>query len=167
MKRATLGVIVVLLVIAWGRTAPHAQSGAGPSLVGTWLLTSEQMHADSDRPTAAQGARGMLILDGAGHYFELVNRTVPAALATDLSEAQLRFYRVSGSWGHYEADRARGRLAFEAFAGRSANQTGAQFSRTFTIAPVPDDQDLLTTMSQPGELHTLGITRRVWRRVQR
>lgn len=165
MKRATLGVIVVLLVIAWGRTAPHAQSGAGPSLVGTWLLTSEQMHADSDRPTAAQGARGMLILDGAGHYFELVDRTVPAALATDLSEAQLRFYRVSGLWGHYEADRARGRIAFEAFAGRSANQTGAKFSRTFTIAPVPDDQDLLTTMSQPGELHTLGITRRVWQRV--
>ena len=115
------------------------------------------MHADSDRPTAAQGARGMLILDGAGHYFELVDRTVPAALATDLSEAQLRFYRVSGSWGHYEADRARGRIAFEAFAGRSANQTGAKFSRTFTIAPVPDDQDLLTTMSQPGELHPQGL----------
>ena len=83
-SKATLGFIVVLLVIAWGRTAPHAQSGAGPSLVGTWLLTSEQMHADSDRPTAAQGARGVLILDGAGHYFELVDRTVPAALATDL-----------------------------------------------------------------------------------
>ena len=72
---------------------------------------------------------------------------------------------MSGSWGHYEADRAGGRIAFEAFAGRSANQTGAKFSRTFTIAPVPDDQDLLTTMSQPGELHTLGITRRVWQRV--
>ena len=47
-------------------------------------------------------------------------RTV--ALTTG-SEAQRRFYRVSGSWGHYEADRAR--IAFEAFAGRSANQTGA------------------------------------------
>src|SRR4051794_4706280 len=58
MKPATLGVIVVLLVVACGRTAPHAQSGAGPALVGTWLLTSEQMHADSDKPTAAQGARG-------------------------------------------------------------------------------------------------------------
>ena len=80
MKRATLGIIVVLLVIAWGRTAPRAQSGAGPSLVGTWLLTSEQMRADSDQPTAARGARGMLVLDGAGNYFELVDRTVPASL---------------------------------------------------------------------------------------
>src|SRR5262245_66133135 len=97
MKRATLGVIVVLLVIAWGRTAPHAQSGAGPSLVGTWLLTSEQMHADIDRPPAAQGASGMLVVEGAGHYFELVDRTVPAGLAADLAEAQLRLYRVSES----------------------------------------------------------------------
>jgi hypothetical protein len=165
MKRTTLGVIVVLLVIVWDRTAPHAQSGAEPSVVGTWLLTSEQLQADSDKPTPAQGARGMLVLDGAGHYFELVDRTVPAALATNLSEAHLRFYRVSGSWGRYQADRAGGRIAFEAFGGRSTGQTGAKFSRTFTIAPVPNDQDLLTTTSQPGELHTLGISRRVWQRV--
>ena len=165
MKRATFGVIVLLLVIAWNPTAPRAQSGAAPPLVGSWLLTSEQMRADSDTPTAAQGARGLLILDGAGHYFELVDRNVPAALATGLSEAQLRFYRISGSWGRYEADRGSGRIAFEAFAGRSPNQTGAKFSRTFTIDPVPDDQDRLTTTSQPGELHTLGITRRVWQRV--
>ena len=30
---------------------------------------------------------------------------------------------------------------------------------------MPGDQDLLTTISQPGELHTLGITRRVWQPV--
>jgi hypothetical protein len=165
MKRATLGIVVVLLVIAGNRTAPRAQSGAAPSLVGTWLLTSEQMRADSATPTNAQGARGMLIMDGAGHYFELVDRNVPAALATGLSEAQLRFYRMSGTWGRYEADRAAGRITFEAFAGRSVNQTGAKFSRTFTVAPVQDDQDLLTTTSQAGELHTLGITRRTWQRV--
>ena len=77
MKRATLGIVVVLLLIAWNRTAPRAQSAAAPSLVGTWLLTSEQMRADSDTPTAAQGARGMLILDGAGHYFEIVDQGNP------------------------------------------------------------------------------------------
>ena len=120
------------------------------------------MHADTT--STARKAPGACY-PGLGLAYFGGRRTVPAALATDLSEAQLRFYRVSGSWGRYEADGARGRIAFEAFAGRSANQTGAKFSRTFTMAPVPDDQDLLTTMSQPGELHTLGITRRVWQRV--
>jgi hypothetical protein len=75
------------------------------------------------------------------------------------------FYRVGGSWGRYQADRAAGRISFEAFAGRSASLTGAKFARTFAIAPVPDDQDRLTTTSQPGEIHALGVSARVWQRV--
>ena len=51
MKRATPGVIVVLLVIARVEPLLMSQSGAGPSRVGTWLLTSEEMHSDGDRPT--------------------------------------------------------------------------------------------------------------------
>jgi hypothetical protein len=165
MGRLTIAVVVVwLLGAGWNQPASQAQSREQP-LVGTWLLTSEQLNADSGQPTAAQGARGMLVFDRAGHYFELVDRSVPAALAKDLSEAQASFYRVGGSWGRYETDRDAGRISFEAFAGRSANQTGAKFSRTFAVASVPDDQDRLTTTSQPGELHSLGITRRVWQRV--
>ena len=164
MKRATFGLVVVLLLGGWYRPVPQAQSGEQP-LVGTWLLTSEQLNADSGQPTPAQGARGLLVFDGAGHYFELVDRPVPEALASDLPEAQADFYRIGGSWGRYDADADAGRIAFEAFAGRSANQTGARFSRTFALAPVPDDQDRLTVTSQPGELHALGVTRRVWQRV--
>jgi len=160
----TLGVVAVLLLVGWYRPTPQAQSGARP-LVGTWLLTSEQMTAEGGQPTPAQGARGLLILDGAGHYFELVDRPVPKALAGGLSEAQAAFYRTGGSWGRYEADGAAGRIAFEAFAGRSANQTGIKFSRTFALAPVPDDQDRLTVTSLPGELHALAVTRRIWQRV--
>ena len=165
MRRASFGIVLILLFGAdWGRPVSHAQSNA-PSVVGTWLLTSEQWNADSGQPVAAQGPRGMLILDGAGYYFELFDRAVPAALARDLSEAQAAFYRFGGSWGRYEADRTAGRITFESFAGRSVNLTGAKFSRTFAIASVPDDQDRLTTTSQPGELHTLGISTRVWQRV--
>jgi hypothetical protein len=164
MKRVTFGVVAILLLGSWYRPAPLAQSGERP-LVGTWLLTSEQLNAAGGQPSPVPGARGMLVIDAAGHYFELVDRSVPEALAGNLSEAQADFYRVGGSWGRYTADRNAGRISFEAFAGRSPNQTGAEFSRTFTIAPVTDDQDLLTTTSLPGELHALGIARRVWQRV--
>jgi hypothetical protein len=133
--------------------------------VGTWLLTSERISVDGAQPIQAQGARGMLVLDGAGYYFELVDRAVPAALADKYSDVQRAFYRIGGSWGRYQADRETGRIAFEAFAGRSLDLTGAKFSRTFEIASVPDEQDRLTTSSQPGELHTLGVATRVWQRV--
>jgi len=164
MKRVTLGVVVVLLLGSWYRPAPQAQSGELP-LVGTWLLTSEQLNADSAQPTPAPGARGLLIIDAAGHYFELVDRAVPEALAGTLSEAQADFYRIGGSWGRYEADRDAGRISLEAFAGPSANQTGARFTRTFALASVPDDQDRLTTTSLPDELHGLAVSRRTWQRV--
>jgi hypothetical protein len=164
MTRVTFGVVVVMLFWGWHQPAPLAQSGERP-LVGTWVLTSEQLNADSGQPTPAQGARGMLVFDAAGHYFELVDRSVPKALAGNLSEAQADFYRIGGSWGRYVADRDTGRISFEAFAGRSPNQTGVKFSRTFALDPVPDDQDRLTTTSLAGELHGLAVTRRVWQRV--
>jgi hypothetical protein len=165
MRRASFGVVLILLFgVGWGRPVFQAQSSA-PSVAGTWLLTSEQFNADGGQPIAAPGARGMLILDAAGYYFELIDRAVPAALGLSLTEAQAGFYRIGGSWGRYQADRATGRIAFESFGGRSTNLTGAKFSRTFAIATVPDDQDRLTTTSQPGELHALGISTRVWQRV--
>ena len=166
MKKATFCVVAVLLLGCWYQRVSQAQSAKQP-LVGTWLLTSEQLNADSSQPTPAQGARGMLVFDAAGYYFEIVDRAVPEALAKDLSEAQANFYRVGfeESWGRYKVDSDTGRISFEAFAGRSPNITGAKFSRTFAVASVPDDQNRLTVTSLPGELHALAVTRRVWQRV--
>jgi len=165
MTRATFCVVALLLLgIGGQQSVSHAQPNA-PALVGTWLLTSEQLTPEGGQPTPAPGARGMLVFDGAGHYFELVDRAVPAALAGALSDAQRGFYRVNGSWGRYEANRESGRIAFESFAGRSSDLTGAKFSRAFAIASVPDEQDRLTTTSQGSELHALGAATRVWQRV--
>jgi hypothetical protein len=165
MKRAAFCLVAMLLLgIGWDRSVSQAQSSAEP-LVGTWLLTSEQLTAEGAQPVAAQGARGMLVFDRAGYYFELVDRVVPGALAGGLSDAQRAFYRVGGSWGRYELNRDAGRIAFESFAGRSVDLTGAKFSRTFAIASVPDEQDRLTTTSQSGELHTLAVATRMWQRV--
>ena len=134
-------------------------------LVGTWLLTSEQLGAALAQPIPAPGARGMLVFDGAGYYFELVDRVVPAAFAGSLSEAQRAFYRINGSWGRYQANLETGRIAFESFAGRSLDLTGAKFTRSFALASVLDEQDRLTTTSQPGESHTLAVATRLWERV--
>ena len=165
MKRAAFCLVAMLLLgIGWDRSVSRAQSSAQP-LVGTWLLTSEQLTPEGAQPVAAQGARGMLVFDRAGYYFELVDRAVPAALAGGLSDAQRAFYRIGGSWGRYEVNRDSGRIAFESFAGRSVDLTGAKFSRTFAIASVPDEQDRLTTTSQSGELHTLAVATRMWQRV--
>jgi hypothetical protein len=155
---------MLVLGIGRDRSVSQAQSSALP-LVGTWLLTSEQLTAEGAQPVGAQGARGMLVFDRAGYYFELVDRAVPAALASALSDAQRSFYRVNGSWGRYQVNPETGRIAFESFGGRSVDLTGANFTRTFSVAPVPDEQDRLTTTSQPGELHTLGVATRVWQRV--
>ena len=165
MRRALFCLVALLVLgVAWDRPVSLAQSSGQP-LVGTWLLTSEQLAADGAQPVPAQGARGMLVFDRAGYYFELVDRAVPAALAGALSDAQRAFYRINGSWGRYQANRETGRIAFESFAGRSVDLTGAKFNRTFAIASVPDEQDRLTTTSQPGELHTLAVATRVWQRV--
>ena len=165
MQRATFCFVALLVLgIGWDRSISQAQSAA-PPLVGTWLLTSEQLSVEGAPAIPAQGARGMLVFDRVGYYFELVDRAVPAALAGNLSDPQRAFYRVNGSWGRYQADRETGRIAFESFAGRSVDLTGAKFTRTFAVASVRDEQDRLTTTSQSGELHTLAVATRVWQRV--
>jgi hypothetical protein len=168
MRRVTFCFVALLVLgLGWNRSVSQAQSSAPPPqpLVGTWLLTSEQLTVEGAAPVSAQGARGMLVFDRAGYYFELVDRAVPAALAGGLSDVQRSFYRINGSWGRYQANRETGRVAFESFAGRSVDLTGAKFSRTFAVASVRDEQDRLTTTSQPGELHTLAVATRVWQRV--
>ncbi len=165
MPRATFCVVALLVLgIGRDRSVSQAQSTAQP-LVGTWLLTSEQLSVEGAPAIPAQGARGMLVFDRAGYYFELVDRSVPAALAGSLSDPQRAFYRINGSWGRYQANRETGRIAFESFAGRSVDLTGAKFTRTFAVASVRDEQDRLTTTSQPGELHTLAVATRTWQRV--
>ena len=165
MPRAIFCFVALLVLgIGWDRSVSQAQSTAQP-LVGTWLLTSEQLSVEGAPAIPAQGARGMLVFDRAGYYFELVDRAVPAALAGSLSDAQRAFYRINGSWGRYQANLETGRIAFESFAGRSVDLTGARFTRTFAVASVRDEQDRLTTTSQPGELHTLAVATRAWQRV--
>ena len=139
MRRAAFCLVAMLLLgVGWDRSVSQAQTSV-PPLVGTWLLTSEQLTTEGAQPIPAPGARGMLLFDGTGYYFELVDRAVPGALAGSLSDAQRAFYRIGGSWGKYQANRETGRIAFESFAGRSLDLTGAKFTRTFAIASVPDE----------------------------
>ena len=165
MRRATICFVAMFLLgIGWGQSVSQAQSSALP-LVGTWLLTSEQLSADGAPPVPAQGARGMLILDGAGYYFELVDRAVPAALAGGLSDAQRAFYRIGDRGGDTRLTARLGASpSNRSRAGASTSPEPSSVEHLPSLS-VPDEQDRLTTRSQPGELHTLAVATRVWQRV--
>ena len=135
----------------------------GAALVGTWTLDRIEEVGDGAAPVRAAG-RGLLIVDSAGHIFELVTRQgqVPQAPAgqPQLTEAQLRFYGISGFWGGYRADAAQGRLTLTPEGAVHPNIMGREFARTFQITG-----DRLTLTSLPGEAHTRGVTRWIWEKV--
>jgi hypothetical protein len=159
MTRTVLGVLAFAPLIVAQPIAQQSPVRDVQSLVGTWMLVSELRGADTDTATPVHGARGLAVFDAAGHVFELVARTDQPILP-GMSEARSRFYDLSGSWGRYQADMDEGRITYRAFAGRSPNVTDREFSRTFELAG-----DRLTITSQPGELHTRGVTRWTWQHV--
>ena len=159
MTRTVLAVLGFALLVIAQPVAQQPPVRDGQSLVGTWMLVSELRDAGTETATPSPGARGLAIFDAAGHMFELVTHTDQPTLP-GLSEAQSRFHDLSGSWGRYAADMDKGRITYRAFAGRSPNVTDRELSRTFEMAG-----DRLIVTSQPGELHTRGVTRWTWQSV--
>lgn len=158
MKK-TLFSFIALAVLAGGQepSAQQAPRGA-PSLVGTFTLVSVEQ-IDGGTLAAAQGARGLLVFDAAGHAFEIVSRPNLQA-GEGMTEAQVRFHRTWGFWGGYRADAREGRIAYEPLGGPSPNVMGSRFSRTFEWAG-----DRLVVTSVSGEPHTPGVRRWTWERV--
>ena len=96
MQRATFCVVALLVLgIGWDRSVSQAQSAAQP-LVGTWLLTSEQLSVEGAPAIPAQGARGMLVFDRAGYYFELVEETGRIAFGSFARHQGLIFHSILG-----------------------------------------------------------------------
>jgi hypothetical protein len=137
-----------------------ARLGTGAdALVGTWTLDRIEDGADRPQPTRA-AARGLLVIDAAGHIFEFVSRTQAPTAQPPLTEAQARFFTSSGFWGRYRADQAQRRVAITADGAVHPNLMGREVTRSFELS---GDKLMLTSM--PGELHTRGVTRWVWEKV--
>lgn len=135
---------------------------SGRDLVGTWTLDRLDDGADTAQPARITGVRGLLIVDGAGHIFEFVNRPPPQAAAGQpaLTDAQQRFYASSGFWGGYQADAAQRRITITPEGAVHPNLMGRQIERSFQVTG-----GKLSMTSRAGEPHTRAVTRWTWERV--
>lgn len=103
-----LAVLIAIVLCAAIRVSVAQDAGHAAGLVSSWtLLALERLEAGSE-PARIRGARGLLVLDGAGNVFEYFNaRNADASEAAETS-AQRAFAEHGGFWGRYEADAAKG-----------------------------------------------------------
>jgi hypothetical protein len=158
MVRAVALTFAALLVSA----APlaHAQrADSGAELVSSWLLVGAERDVASGAPRRVMGARGLLVLDGAGNVFEFFY--APSAERTEATQPDPRriFADNGGFWGRYEAVPAEGRIDFEAEEGVSPSVRGRAFSRTYQLA---GDRLLVTSTDEPQAQRDVRLT---WQRV--
>jgi hypothetical protein len=159
MVRAAALTCAVLSI--WAAPAADAQQtdAAAADLVSSWLLVAAERDIASGQARRVQGARGLLVLDGAGNVFEFF--TAPSGVPPESAQsaAQRIFADNGGFWGRYEAFPAERRIDFEAEDGVSPNVRGRHFSRSYTIV---GDRLIVTSTDEPQAQRDVRLT---WQRV--
>jgi len=147
---------LVVLALA----APVAQSS---EVVGTWTLTSVERLNTDGRVTPLALPRGLLVLDRAGHAFELAEtgRRVPyAGNQPTPAEALTVFNSYSGFWGGYAIDAAQKTITYRPDGAMSPNAMGQQVVRTFEL-----NGDQLRVTASDHEPDGQAGTRWTWERM--
>lgn len=150
-----LSLAVLLIAATLSANAQRADAAAG--LVSSWLLVAAERDIASGQARRVAGARGLLVLDGAGNVFEFFS--TPSGEPTARPDPRRTFADNGGFWGRYEAFPADGRMDFEAKEGVSPSVRGLAFSRTYTLA---DDRLVITSTNEP---QAQGDVRLTWQRV--
>ena len=138
-------VAALAALAALAATGPVAAQGmrAQDGLVGSWVLVAADSNAAGEEPERARGARGLLIIDAAGHVFEFFSTS-----SGDTAESPAeRLENYGGFWGRYELAAGASRLDFEAWGGVSPSVHGLEFSRSFTLDG--DRLELVSTAEEP------------------
>lgn len=143
MKRVLA--IGLALGLATLQSAVAQQSGPATGLIGTWILVGAERDTAAE-PTQLRGARGVLILDGAGNVFEYFNAPTGQPGAAPQTDPQQTLAEVGGFWGRYEVDANSGRIDFQSEAGVSPSVTGLSFSRNFELDA---DRLVVTSADEP------------------
>jgi hypothetical protein len=161
MARSTLSFAVLLIAAI---QPANAQSGAQPidaaaKLVSSWLLVGAERDVASGQARRVTGARGLLILDGAGNVFEFFTAPSTDRPASAPPDPRRTFADNGGFWGRYEAVPAAGRIDFEAEGGVSPSVHGLKFSRSFRFE---GDRLIITTTDEPQAQRDVRLT---WERV--
>lgn len=159
MRVIALSLCLALLPTFASTSAQQTAPFVPGDLVSSWTLVSVERGVASGKPERSQNARGLLIIDSAGHVYEFftnASRQLPEAAQVDPLRT---FNSYGGFWGNYKVDTAQKRLVFTAESSISPNMMGREFSRTFEYG---NNRLTLTSMD---EAHTQGGTRWVWERV--
>jgi hypothetical protein len=153
---AALACAVLLMTT---RAADAQQTDAAADLVSSWLLVGAERDVASGQPRRVAGARGLLVLDGAGNVFEFFSTPSGTAPETARPDPRRVFADNGGFWGRYEADPAAGRIDFEAEEGVSPSVRGLEFSRSYELA---GDRLIVTSTDEPQAQADVRLT---WQRV--
>jgi hypothetical protein len=136
------------------------QASSAAELVSSWLLVSAERDVASGEPRRIAGARGLLVLDGAGYVFELFSApSGDSQTSAARPDARRVFADHGGFWGRYTAVPAEGRIAFEAEEGVSPSVPGRKFSRSYELT---GDRLIVTATDEP---QAQGDVRLTWQRV--
>ena len=157
MVRVTIS-LAVLLILAT-QPAVAQPSGTAADLVSSWLLVAAERDVASGQPRRVTGARGLLILDGAGNVFEFFTAPAGEPAASPQPDARRIFADNGGFWGRYEAVPASRRIDFEAEDGVSPSVHGRKFSRSYELA---GDRLIITSTDEPQAQADVRLT---WQRV--
>jgi hypothetical protein len=154
MVPAAAVTFAVLLLSA--APAAEAQRNDAADLVSSWLLVAAERDVASE-PRRVAGARGLLVLDGAGYVFEYFS--TPSGSTPARLEPRRAFADDGGFWGRYEVVPAAGRIDFEAEEGVSPNVRGLEFSRSYEL---DGDRLIVTSKNEPQAQRDIRLT---WQRV--
>jgi hypothetical protein len=157
--KPVLAAVTAVLLAATARVSAAQDADGVAALVSSWTLLSLEHIGASGEATRARGARGLLILDGAGYAFEYFNTQGGDAAAAPQTAQQRAFDEHGGFWGRYEADAATGRIAFEASSGVSPRVQGLTFSRRYEL---DGDRLIVTSADEPQAQRN---ARWIWQRV--
>ena len=156
MVRAALSCAVLIISV---HTADAQQTDATADLVSSWLLVAAERDIASGQARRVTGARGLLVLDGAGNVFEFFTAPSADRPASLQPDARRIFADNGGFWGRYDADPAAGRIDFEAEEGVSPSVRGLKFSRSYELA---GDRLIIVSTDEPQAQRDVRLT---WQRV--
>jgi hypothetical protein len=158
MVRAAALACLALATVA-ARAADAQQNDGAAGLVSSWLLVAAERDIASGQPRRVAGARGLLVLDGAGNVFEFFTAPSAEQPASAAPDPRRVFADNGGFWGRYEAVPAANRIDFEAEEGVSPNVRGRKFSRSYELA---GDRLIVTSTDEPQAQRDVRLT---WQRV--
>ena len=157
MVRKVLGVLVLTLVAHGAMTA---DTPTAKTLVGTWTLVAVERAGDNSTWTPQPLPRGALILDGAGHAFELaeMGRRVPyAGTQATPTEAHAVYNNYSGFWGSYKISPPAATITYRPEGAISPNAMAQDVVRTGR-----DGEDEKDGQGEHESAHRSSATRTDW-----